>query len=67
MTFRLIDAEKAHHGVSLLWRVLGVSRAGYYAWTTRPPSARARRDGELTALIRGWCGRAGPRCGRSPR
>jgi putative transposase len=29
MTFRLIDQEKAHHAVSLLCRVLGVSRAGF--------------------------------------
>jgi hypothetical protein len=28
--YRLIDAEKAHHGVSRLARVLGVARAGYY-------------------------------------
>ena len=52
MIFRLIDQEKAHHAVSLLCRVLGVSRAGYYAWMRRPPSARARTDGELTAKIR---------------
>jgi putative transposase len=52
MTFRLIDQEKAHHAVSLLCRVLGVSRAGYYAWTRRPPSARARTDAALTAQIR---------------
>jgi hypothetical protein len=28
---RLIDQEKAHHGVSRLARVLGVAHAGYYA------------------------------------
>jgi hypothetical protein len=28
--YRLIDAEKTHHGVSLLARMLGVSRQGYY-------------------------------------
>ncbi|MCA2220014.1 tyrosine-type recombinase/integrase [Nonomuraea aurantiaca] len=32
MRIRLIDAEKDHHDVSLLARVLGVSRQGYYAW-----------------------------------
>ena len=36
--YRLIDAEKAHHTVSHLARVLGVARAGSYAWTSRPPS-----------------------------
>jgi putative transposase len=52
MTFRLIDQEKAHHAVSLLCRVLGVSRAGYYAWTRRPASQRAVQDAELTNQIR---------------
>jgi putative transposase len=33
-------------------RTLGVSESGYHAWRTRPPSRRARRDGELTTLIR---------------
>jgi len=37
--YRLIDAEKPHHSVSHLCRVLGVARAGYYAWTSGPPSA----------------------------
>ncbi len=31
MCFRLIDAKKAQHPVSLLCSVLGVSRAGYFA------------------------------------
>ncbi|MDF2705427.1 IS3 family transposase [Nonomuraea muscovyensis] len=55
MRFRLIHAEKDHHEVSLLARVLGVSRQGYYAWAARlrrGPSARARRDTELTQKIR---------------
>ncbi|MEU8359255.1 IS3 family transposase [Nonomuraea sp. NPDC048882] len=54
MKFRLIHAEKDHHEVSLLARVLGVSRQGYYAWAARlrrGPSARARRDAELTQQI----------------
>ena len=42
--YRLIDAEKAHHRVSHLARVLGVARAGYYAWACRPPSDRSRSD-----------------------
>jgi putative transposase len=52
MTFRLIDQEKAHYAVSLLCRVLGVSRAGYYAWTKRPACQRAVQDAELTEQIR---------------
>jgi putative transposase len=49
--FRFIEAERARHGVALLCRVLGVSRAGFYAWRRRLPSARARADGELTRRI----------------
>jgi putative transposase len=52
MCFRLIDAKRSQHPVSLLCSVLGVSRAGYYAWKDRPASPRERRDRELTALIR---------------
>jgi putative transposase len=52
MTYRLIDQEKAHHAVSLLCRVLGVSRAGFYVWQGRPPSARQVADQALTAQIR---------------
>jgi putative transposase len=50
--YRLIDAEKPHHSVSQLCWVLGVARAGYYAWTSRPPSARRQADALLTDQIR---------------
>jgi putative transposase len=50
--YRLIDQEKAHHGVSRLARVLGVARAGYYAWSSRPASARTLADRVLTEQIR---------------
>jgi len=52
MCFRLIDAKKAQHPVSRLCAVLGVSRAGYYAWSKRPPCRRRRRDGQLLGAIR---------------
>jgi putative transposase len=51
MKYRLIDAERTHHGVSPLARVLGVSRQGYYAWKNRGPSRRARQDQALTETI----------------
>lgn len=50
--YRLIDQEKAHHAVSRLARVLGVARAGYYAWSSRPASARTLADRALTEQIR---------------
>lgn len=49
--FRFIDAEKVSYPVSLLCRVLKVSRSGYYAWKDRPPSQRARADAALTERI----------------
>ncbi len=50
-TYRLVDQERAHHAVSLLCSVLGVSRQAYYAWRERVPSARELRDRELKELI----------------
>jgi putative transposase len=50
--YRLINAEKAHHQVSRLARVLGVSRAGYDAWTSRPPSERTMVDASLGEQLR---------------
>jgi putative transposase len=50
--FGFVDAEKARHSISTLCRVLGVSRSGYHAWQSRPPSARALEDERLTERIR---------------
>ena len=50
MSFRLIEAERAQHPVSLLYAVLGVT--GYDAWRERCPSPREREDEKLQALIR---------------
>ena len=52
MSYRLIAEEKPHHPVSRLARVLGVSRAGFYAWQKRPPSQRAKSDAALTERIK---------------
>ena len=48
-----MDAEKAHYPVTLMCRVLGLSRAGYYAWQRRPAeSARDRSNSDLLGEIK---------------
>ena len=49
--FELVDAEKANYPVTVLCDVLEVSRSGFYAWTTRPPSERTKSDAQLTVEI----------------
>jgi len=72
-SFRLIDAEKASYPVAMLCRMLGVSKSGYYAWRSRPPSERRRQDALLIEKIRETYGyprvhaelrSLGVRCGR---
>ena len=62
--------------------MVGVSKSGYYAWRSRPPSRRSREDAALTEKIREIHERSretygyprvhaemcalGIRCGRSP-
>ncbi len=59
MRYRFIDEHKKAWPVNLMCAVLSVSRSGYYDWTERPLSQRARanealakRIGELFALHR---------------
>jgi putative transposase len=54
MTFRFVDAQNAVYPVTILCRVLEVSRGGYYAWRKRQaqPSARRQRDLVLQAALR---------------
>lgn len=42
MRFAFVRAEKANHAVEILCRVLEVSRSGFYAWSQREESARAK-------------------------
>ena len=47
-----MSANQASFPIATMARVLGVSKAGYYAWVKRPPSARARADAALLKRIR---------------
>jgi len=51
MKFAFVHAEKAYFPIAALCRLLGVSRQGYYAYATRPPSARTIADQQLGAHV----------------
>lgn len=50
--YRFILAEQASYPITVLCRTLGVARSGYYAWLSRPASARQQADLVLTKQIR---------------
>jgi putative transposase len=50
--FAFIHAEKGQFSISALCRLLSVSRQGYHAYATRPPSKRFISDRELCERIR---------------
>ncbi len=47
-----MSANQANFPVSVMARVLGVSKAGYYAWLRRPASSHAQADAALLKRIR---------------
>ena len=51
--FTFVSAERAHHPVATLCRVLGVSVSGFYAWLHAIPALqnRAEAEAELRAHI----------------
>jgi putative transposase len=49
--FGFIAAKKAEHSITLMCRVLEVSRSGFHAWAVRAPSARAVADTALSGRI----------------
>jgi putative transposase len=52
MRFTFIAAHTEEFHVTTMCRVLKVKRAGYYAWVSRPPSARAMEDAQLAETIK---------------
>jgi len=52
MRFAFIQVHVRQHAVTTMCRVLRVSKAGYYAWGKRAPSARTTADEQLAERIR---------------
>jgi len=52
MSFRFIREHSDRWPIRLMCRVLEVSASGYYAWRSRPESARARANRVLLADVR---------------
>jgi putative transposase len=52
MKFGFIAKHRGIWPVRWICEALGVSRAGFYAWLTRPRSQRSRSDDELGAKVR---------------
>ena len=52
MIFSFIAKHRGIWPVALICEALGVSRSGFYAWATRGPSERSKRDEALTAEVR---------------
>ncbi len=50
--YQFIEQEKANHDVKRMCQVLEVSRSGYYAWSQRDLSQRARDDVKLSETIK---------------
>ena len=47
-----MSTNQANFPIATMARVLGVSKAGFYAWRDRPPSAHAQADAALLARVR---------------
>ena len=52
MKFAFIATHRGIWPAEWLCEALGVSRAGFYAWRTRSPSARARTNEQLLSRVR---------------
>ena len=66
MSYAFIRERVAAFPIQVMCEVLGVSRSGYYAWASRPESARSAEDRAVAAEIRAAHGASRGRYG-SPR
>jgi putative transposase len=66
MRFRFVEDHRADYPVRVLCAALGISPSGFYAWRSRPESARAAENKVLLEQIRQVHGDSGGRYG-SPR
>ena len=64
--YAVIAAHRSVFDVRLMCRALSVSRAGFYAWQDRRPSAHAQADARLRVVVRAAFTKARARYG-SPR
>ena len=67
MKFAFIAKHRAIWPAGWLCGALGVSRGGFYAWLTRPRSARSRSDEELASEGAGELPRQRPDLRRQAR
>ena len=52
MRYQFIGAHQTEHRLARFCAALEVSRSGYYAWRTRPASARAQANRVLVERMR---------------
>ena len=53
MRYAAIAVHRGDYPVTLMCRVLNVSRSGFYAWLTREPSEQAERRAQMSAAVEG--------------
>lgn len=53
MKYACIARYREDYPVTLMCRVLAVSRSGLYAWLSRAPSAQAERRAEMMTAVEG--------------
>ena len=49
---RFMSTNQASFPIAIMARVVGASRAGFYTWRDRPPSAHPQADVALLARVR---------------